>query len=73
MMRLAGQISVSLDVETFVEAGDHQRVLEEFLGTLQERYPDAALTIKQRRQRPKLTLAPDPRSAVSIERYRDRR
>jgi hypothetical protein len=72
MMRLAGQISVSLDVETFVEAGNHQKVLEEFLGALQERYPDAALTIKQRRERPKLMLAPDPRAAVSIERYRSR-
>ena len=73
MMRLAGQISVSLDVETFVEAGDHQKVLEGFLTALRETYPNAALTIKQRRPRPTLTLAPAAQAAVSLERYRGRR
>jgi hypothetical protein len=73
MMKLAGQISVSLDVESFVEAGDHQKVLEGFLTALRETYPNAALTLKQRRARPTLTRAPASRAAVSIERYRGQR
>ena len=73
MMRLAGQISVSLDVETFAEAGDHQKVLEGFVTALRETYPDAALIIKQRRQRPTLMLAPAGQAAVSMGRFRARR
>ena len=72
-MKLSGQISVAFDVETFVEAGDHQRVLEEILGTVRERYPDAALSITQRRQRRDLGLAPTRQTAVSIEPYQRRR
>jgi len=57
MLRLLGQISVSFDVETFVEAGNHQKVLEDVLATVRERYPNAALSITQRRQRRDLGLA----------------
>jgi hypothetical protein len=73
MMKLLGQISVSFDVETFVEAGDHQKVLEDVLGMVRERYPDAALSITQRRQRRDLGLAPARRTAVSIEPFQRRR
>lgn len=60
-MRLSGQISVSLDVNSFAEAGDHQRALEEFLDAVRTKYPDAALTLKQRRERAQLQLAPAPK------------
>jgi hypothetical protein len=72
-MKLLGQISVSFDVETFVEAGDHQKVLEDVLVMVRERYPEAALSITQRRQRRDLGLAPPHRAAVLIEPYQRRR
>jgi hypothetical protein len=73
MMKLLGRISVSFDVETYVEAGDHQKALEDVLGKIRERYPNAALSITQRRQRRDLGLAPARGGAVSIEPYQRRR
>jgi len=48
-------------------------VLEDVLGMVRERYPDAALSITQRRQRRDLGLAPARRTAVSIEPFQRRR
>jgi hypothetical protein len=73
MLKLLGRISVSFDVETFVEAGDHQTALENVLATIRERYPNAALSITQRRERRDLGLAATRQGAVALESYQRRR
>ncbi|HLZ74085.1 hypothetical protein [Phenylobacterium sp.] len=57
-MKLAAEISVPLQVRDFVEAGEHQRQLEEFLDLIRARYPDATLTVRERRQRIKSQPSP---------------
>jgi hypothetical protein len=73
MLKLLGRISVSFDVESFIEAGDHQTVLESVLATVRERYPNAALSITQRRERRDLGLAAARPGAVALESYQPRR
>lgn len=50
-MKLCGNISVELDVGDFVQAAGHQKRLEEILQQVRLAYPDATLTIRERRQR----------------------
>jgi hypothetical protein len=50
-MRLRAQILVDLNAGNYIEAAEHQSLLQEFLKGLQDRYPRASLTIRERRER----------------------
>lgn len=50
-MRLRAQIVVDLNAGNYIEAAEHQSLLQEFLKGLQNRYPKASLTIRERRER----------------------
>lgn len=50
-MRLRAQIVIDLAADDFVQAADHQNRLAQFLGDLKQNYPNAELTIRERRER----------------------
>ena len=50
-MRLRAQILVDIDAGDYVEAAEHQNLLQQYLKELQVRYPDASLTMRERRER----------------------
>lgn len=50
-MRLRAQISLEFEVDSFTDAGAHQRALERVLAAVRKRYPEAMLNITQRRER----------------------
>jgi hypothetical protein len=54
-MRLRAQITLDIDADDYVNAAEHQRVLEEFLEKLAQRYPNAKLLIRERRERTPMT------------------
>jgi hypothetical protein len=56
-MRLRAQIVVDLNAGNYIEAAEHQNLLQEFLKGLQNRYPKASLTIRERRERRGDTVA----------------
>ena len=55
-MKLCGQISVELNVGDYVEAADHQKRLEDILRQVRAAYPDATLSMRERRERKVLAL-----------------
>lgn len=55
-MKLCGQISVELNVGDYVEAADHQKRLEDILRQVRAAYPDATLSMRERRERKTLAL-----------------
>jgi hypothetical protein len=55
-MKLCGQISVELNVGDYVEAADHQKRLEDILRQVRTAYPDATLSMRERRERKVLAL-----------------
>ena len=59
-MKLSGQISVELTVDDFIAAADHQKRLEGLLAMIRDFYPDATLSMRERRERKSLALAPAP-------------
>lgn len=42
---------MDLNAGNYIEAAEHQSLLQEFLKGLQNRYPKASLTIRERRER----------------------
>ena len=50
-MRLRAQIVVDIDAGDYVEAAEHQNLLQQYLKEIQLRYPDASLTMRERRER----------------------
>ena len=73
-MKLCGQISVELNVGDYIEAADHQKRLEDILRLVRDAYPDATLSMRERRQRKALPLTrATPRSAATgaLNRYAD--
>ena len=68
-MMLCGQISIELTVDDFVEAADHQRRIEDLLARVRESYPEATLTMRERRQRKALGLAVADRAPAGLVRY----
>ena len=62
-MKLCGQISVELNVGDYVEAADHQKRLEDILRQVRAAYPDATLSMRERRERKALALT---RAAPSV-------
>jgi hypothetical protein len=49
-MMLSGQISIELTVNDYVAAAEHQKRIEGLLAMIRDIYPDAALTLRERRQ-----------------------
>jgi hypothetical protein len=70
MKKLYGRISVVIDAENFIEAGDHQKTLESLLQIVREKYPEASLDLTQRRERKPLGLRSEAAPAIQFERYR---
>jgi hypothetical protein len=60
-MKLSGQISIELTVDDYVAAADHQKRIEGLLAVIRDIYPEATLTLRERR-RPKPPL---PRAAAA--------
>jgi hypothetical protein len=50
-MRLRAQIVVDIDAGDYVEAAEHQSALQHYLEEIQERYPNASLSMRERRER----------------------
>jgi len=50
-MRLRAQIIVDIAAGDFVEAAEHQKFLEQYLKSVRTRYPDAKLSMRERRER----------------------
>ena len=50
-MRLRAQMTFEFDAVDYIEAAQHQRALEEYLEHINEKYANASLTIKERRER----------------------
>ena len=60
-MKLSGQISIELTVDGYVAAADHQKRIEGLLATIRDIYPNATLTLRERRQpKPPLPRARPP-------------
>ena len=64
-MRLRVQIIVDIDAGDYVEAAEHQNTLQRYLHNIQAQYPDASLTMRERRERRHdgLGHAPEPAGA----------
>ena len=50
-MRLRAQIVVDIDAADYVEAAAHQGALERHLKQIQQIYPNASLSMRERRER----------------------
>jgi hypothetical protein len=50
-MRLRAQIIVDIDADDYVEAAEHQNALKTYLQEIQARYPNAEMTMRERRER----------------------
>jgi hypothetical protein len=71
-MMLCGQISIELTADDFVAAADHQRRIQDLLSLIREAYPNATLTMRERRSRKPMTLPrAAPRSAAPLAGYRE--
>ena len=57
-MKLSGQISIDLPAGDYFAAADHRRRLDEILTYIRESYPEATLSIRERRERRALQLTP---------------
>ncbi len=68
-MMLSGQISIELTVDDFVEAAGHQKRLEALMAMVRGVYPEATLTMRERRQRRALGLAAAPNGPSGLNRY----
>ena len=64
-MRLRAQIVVDIDAGDYVEAAEHQSLLQQYLKEIQLRYPDASLTMRERRERRQDGLATTVHGAAS--------
>ena len=49
--RLRANLAFDIEAEDYIAAADHQRRLEEFLGSVKSHYPMARLIITERRGR----------------------
>lgn len=71
-IHLRAEFVIDFDAADFVEAGVHQRSLAEVFAGLQQQYPDAKLSIRERRQRglKERELAPAAISTGKLRTYR---
>ena len=70
-MRLRAQIVVDINAEDYVTAAEHQKSLEQLLGYVRGQYPNAQLSIRERRER-KAEVLPSTQDGhlVAIDRAR---
>jgi len=61
-MRLRAQIVVDIDADDYVEAAEHQNTLQRYLTDIQSRYPNASLSMRERRERKHDSLAAPDRN-----------
>ena len=74
-LKLRIDISIEIDAADFIEAASHQGAMQRHVETLREEYPQAVMTIKERRG-PRLTPVkrPEkPRRSGVLQHYADRR
>lgn len=57
-MRLRAQITIDIEARDFVDAADHQRRLEELVQAIKGEYSQAALLLRERRERGNSDLRP---------------
>jgi hypothetical protein len=75
VLRLRAQLVVDVEAANFLEAAEHQARLERLVAELAQAYPQASLTIRERREprlKPQKTPERPRRSNVVIE-YASRR
>jgi hypothetical protein len=73
-MRLRAQIVVDFNAEDYVEAATHQRTLEQLLDHVRGQYPNAHVSIRERRERKAEALSAIQDShLVTIDRARSAR
>lgn len=73
-MLLRAEIRVGFGADTLDEAAEHQRRLDAFVASLREVYPDAELTIRGARARPRSPGRPPrriPNPTGSLHSYVD--
>ena len=64
-MRLCGQISIDLPPGDYFDALEHRKRLQEILAYIRDAYPQATLSVRERRERKEMMLTPAaPRSAT---------
>lgn len=68
MMRLRAQITLEFDAADYVDAAQHQRLLEEHLQQITANYANARLAIRERRERDSERVAslPSENRALSL-------
>ena len=74
-LKLRIDISIEIEAADFIEAASHQGAMQRHVETLREEYPQAVMTIKERRG-PRLTPVkrPEkPRRSGVLQHYADRR
>jgi hypothetical protein len=49
-VRLRVTVTIDIDATDFLEAAEHQKRVEKFLGAVQGEYPSAFVSVKQRRR-----------------------
>lgn len=57
-MRLRAQITIDIEARDFVDAADHQRKLEDLVQSIKREYSQAALLLRERRERGSSDLRP---------------
>lgn len=50
-MKLRANVTIEFDAEDYVDAAKHQHALEQILQDITEKYADAKLVIRERRER----------------------
>lgn len=50
-MKLRAEIVIEIEADDFVVAADHQRRVEAILGQVREDYPQAAMMLRERKER----------------------
>lgn len=59
-MQIKAEIVIEIEAADFIEAADHQRLVQDIHRTVQASYPQAALHLRERRERPKSNTGKPP-------------
>jgi hypothetical protein len=50
-MRLRAEIAIEVEAADYLDAAKHQETLTHLMSTVRDRYPEASMSIRERRQR----------------------
>jgi hypothetical protein len=64
-MKLHGQISIDLPAGDYFTLADHRKRLEEILAFIRSTYPEATLSLRERRSRTPMPMTPAPPRAAT--------